>query len=85
MNILINQRRWNVSFEGSNWFPEIIRAAVNQNTPTIYFSLKGKKFSIEFDNRSDLMASRHGHEVFVTMISNDRSKRLTATAINKKL
>lgn len=76
-------KRWIVAYNGKKWEPNIFSASVKQNTPTIIFTLNNKRFSIEFENQTDYVASAHGKEANVMMISNDRSKRFHAIAVFK--
>lgn len=79
------ERRWSVSYNGNTCEPLLISAKEQQDTPTLSFSLENKPFTVEFKNRSDYMASRHGSLAEVIIVSAKRSQRVAGTAINQNL
>jgi hypothetical protein len=79
------ERRWSVSYNGKTCEPLLLNAKEQQDTPTLAFSFDDKAFTVEFKNRSDYMASRHGTLANVIIVSANRTKRVTGTAINCKL
>jgi hypothetical protein len=67
--------QWTISYDGNSCQPTVLTENVKQDTPTVSLGLNEKRFSVEFKNRSDYMASRHGSLAEVTIISANRSKR----------
>lgn len=57
----------------------------NKDTPILYFEEEGKKFTVEFENRSDFMASSFGHIADITVISHSRSNRDKGRIANIKI
>lgn len=76
-------KAWVITFKDKSCSPEVVKLAVQQDTPTITFQLPDNRFTVEFKNRSDYMASREGTLADVVIISAKRN-RFIGTAINKK-
>ena len=76
---------WTITTDkGKSCQPEIIKEQVKQDTPKITFKHEGRIFYVEFQNRSDQVASAHGTEADVEIINEDRTKRYKGIAVNNK-
>ena len=76
-------RTWLISYQGKACQPTLISTHEQQDTPTLKLSYNDKPFSVEFQNRSDYFASRHGTEADVIIVSVGRKKLIRGTAVNK--
>jgi hypothetical protein len=68
-----SMKKWIIAYNGHTCEPELISAAVQQDLPSLIFSLKEVKFYVNFKNRSDYMASREGTEADVNVIAGNKS------------
>jgi hypothetical protein len=76
-------RNWLISYDGKSCQPVLISAHEQQDTPTLKLTYNDKNFSVEFQNRSDYFASRHGAKAEVIIVSPGRKKLFRGTAVNK--
>jgi hypothetical protein len=76
-------RTWLISYGSKACRPTLISAHEQQDTPTLRLSYNDKPFSVEFQNRSDYFASRHGTEADVIIVSAGRKKLIRGTAVNE--
>jgi hypothetical protein len=76
---------WTISYDGKSCQPTLTVEKVQQDTPTLGFSIEDKNFTVEFKNRSDYMASRHGSVADVIIVSGSRTKRVAGSATNKSI
>lgn len=76
-------RSWLISYDGKYCHPVLIIANEQQDTPTLKLFYNDKNFSVEFQNRSDYFASRHGTEAQVIIASAGRKKLIRGTAVNE--
>lgn len=76
--------QWVISYSGRTCEPETVGESIKQNTPTLFFQFKDKKFSVEFENRSDYYAAAYHTPVNVRVLNSDRTKYYLGTAVNEK-
>ena len=76
-------RTWQISYNDNSCEPLLISAHEQQDTPTLKLSYNDKSFSVEFQNRSDYFASRHGTEAEVIIVSAGRKKLIRGIAVNQ--
>jgi hypothetical protein len=76
-------RTWLISYDGKTCQPILITAHEQQDTPTLKLSYNDIPFSVEFQNRSDYFASRHGSIAEVIIVSAGRKKLIKGTAANE--
>jgi len=74
---------WIISYAGKDCIPELIDAQVKQPYPQLICKLDGKKFYVEFENRSDHYASLNGSAARVEIVSWNRSVRQKGMAVCK--
>jgi|GEM_PF-4643835 len=74
---------WLISYDGKSCQPVLISAHEQQDTPTLKLTYNDVPFSVEFKNRSDYFASRHGTEAQVIIVSAGRKKLTRGTAVNQ--
>lgn len=77
--------QWTISYDSKSCQPTLSSEKVQQDTPTLGFTIEDKYFTVEFKNRSDYMASRHGSAADVIILSGSRTKRVAGSAINKSI
>ncbi len=76
-------KAWTISCNGKTCQPLLISAEEQHDAPKLKLTLNDTHFSVEFANRPDYFASRHGTIAEVTVISANRSKRYKGTAVNR--
>lgn len=77
-------RTWLITYDSKTCRPALISAHEQQDTPALKFSLGDKVFSVEFRNRSDYFAARHGATAEVIIASANRKKLVIGKAVNEK-
>lgn len=76
-------RTWLISYNGKTCQPVLISSHEQQDTPTIKLAYNDVPFSVEFQNRSDYFASRHGSIADVIIASAGRKKLYRGTAVKQ--
>jgi len=76
-------RTWLISYGDKSCQPVLISADEQQDRPTIKVSYNDIPFSVEFQNRSDYFASRHGSIAEVIIASANRGKLTKGTAVKQ--
>jgi len=74
---------WTISYADKDCSPILIDEQCKQPYPQLIFLLDGKKFYVEFANRSDHRMCTSGKHVNVEVISWNRSVRQKGIAIFK--
>lgn len=83
MKLVIEQ--WVISYADKACEPLLVKENVKQATPFLTFKLNEVHFTVEFENQSDYMSAAYGTIVNAIVISANRSKRFTGTAVNRKI
>lgn len=79
----IRMKIWNISYAGNECQPVLIDERHKQPYPQLIFIMDGKKFFVEFENRSDHRMCTSGKRVNIEVISWNRSVRQKGTAVFK--
>lgn len=77
--------QWVIAFYGKTFRPELVGESIKQNTPTLFFQMKDKKFSVDFENRSDYYAAAYHTQVRVKVWNPKRTVYYEGIAVNVKL
>jgi len=71
---------WTISYADKVCQPELVSCEYKQPYPQLILNLDGKKFFVEFANRSDYWMSASGKHVPVEIISWNRTVRQKGVA-----
>ena len=74
---------WIISYAEKECRQELVECKYKQPYPELTLHLDGKKFYVEFANRSDYWMSASGKHVHVEIVSWNRSVRQKGTAVFK--